>query len=60
MAATLRYIAYKRADGKWGVGLWHFRHERIVDPLAGAHETERKAQRIADKMNTAMSVISLD
>jgi hypothetical protein len=58
MAHTLRYIAYKRDNGKWGVGLWDFMQRKIVDPLAGEYDEQGRAQRVADKMNSAMSVIA--
>ena len=59
MAHNLRYIAYKRGDGYWGVGLWDFLRKEIVDPLSGRYDDEGAAVRVADKMNRAMSVLQL-
>ena len=60
MSFTLRYIAYKReTDGLWGVGLWDFILEKIVDPIGFATEDEDKAQRKADALNRAFTVLQV-
>ena len=58
MANRLRYIAYQReTDNLWGVGLWDFVLARIVDPIAFASEERDDAERKADSLNRAFSVL---